>query len=211
MADETSTEPTTETTVSAEPTESTEPESSGETDYQSRFEAQRKVNRDLETKLKNLYEVKDHATQLEEQLAKLQGREKEFEAERQTQAIKDEALKSANQRVLKAEIRAAASGKLADPNDALRFVDLSKFTVGDDGEVDSDAIGSAISELLASKPYLGAKDTQTTGIHITPPSGRRDGEKPTQLTRADLKTMTPAEIVKAQNDGRLEELLHPSN
>ena len=211
MDDETSTEPTTEPIETPEPSASAEPKESGNVDYQTRFEAARKVNRDLEAKLKSLYEVKDHATQLEEQLAKLQGREKEFEAEKQAQAIKDEALKTANQRVLKAEIRAVASGKLADPNDALRFIDLSKFTVGDDGEVDSDAIGSAISELLASKPYLGAKDTQATGVHITPPSGRRDGEKPTQLTRADLRTMTPAEIIKAQNDGRLEDLLHPSN
>jgi membrane-associated HD superfamily phosphohydrolase len=34
-------------------------------------------------------------------------------------------------------------------------------------------------------------------------------KKPTQLTREALKSMTPAEIVKAKNDGRLADLLAP--
>lgn len=66
-----------------------------------------------------------------------------------------EALSKANARVLAAEVRAAAAGKLADPADASRFLDLSEFEVGDDGEVDAKAIAKAIDQLVKEKPYLG--------------------------------------------------------
>jgi hypothetical protein len=66
-----------------------------------------------------------------------------------------EADAKANARVVNAEIRAAATGKLADPSDALRYLDPSKFEVGSDGSVDSAEIAEAIDELLASKSYLG--------------------------------------------------------
>lgn len=66
-----------------------------------------------------------------------------------------EALTKANERVLRAEVKAAAAGKLADPGDAARFLDLSEFTVGDDGDVDSKALGQAIDRLLKERPYLG--------------------------------------------------------
>ena len=59
-------------------------------------------------------------------------------------------------RVLLSEIRVAAAGKLADPNDAVRLLDLTKFTVTDDGTVDTTAITSAIDELVIAKPYLAA-------------------------------------------------------
>jgi membrane protein involved in colicin uptake len=67
----------------------------------------------------------------------------------------NEALTKANERVLKAEVKAAAAGKLTDPADAARFLDLSEFTVGDDGDVDSKALGQAIDRLLKERPYLG--------------------------------------------------------
>lgn len=74
-----------------------------------------------------------------------------------------EALTKANERVLKAEVRAAAAGKLTDPADAARFLDLSDFPVGDDGEVDAKALGQAIDRLLKERPYLGTGAKRTTG------------------------------------------------
>ena len=135
--------------------ESKKPENTGGEDWQSKFEGQRKVNRDLEKKLNEAYAKADKVDELEKQIAALQGKEAEYEAARKEQAVKDEALAAANQRILKAEVRAAASGKLADPADALRYLDLSKFTVTDDGSVDSQAIANSIGELLEQKPYLG--------------------------------------------------------
>ncbi|MCK8670997.1 hypothetical protein M1M07_07680 [Rhodococcus sp. HM1] len=79
------------------------------------------------------------------------------DAAAQQRQIEAEALAKANDRIVRAEVRAAAAGKLADPADAHRFLDLSQFEVGDDGEVDQDEIAEAIDELLNEKPYLAAQ------------------------------------------------------
>ena len=92
-----------------------------------------------------------------EALAKAEGKEKEYAAEQERRKVEQEALSKANQRILKAEIRAQATAKLADPADALLYLDLSSFEVGDDGEVDAQAITAAIDNLIKSKPYLAAQ------------------------------------------------------
>ena len=179
-----------------------------ETDWQSKYEAQRKVNKDLERKLKEAYDKGDKVDELERQVAELQGREAEYEASKKEQSIKDEALSHANQRILKAEIKAAAAGRLNDPSDALRYLDLSDFTVSEDGDVDTQAIGTALDGLVKKKPYLGKAGTLTGPQGIIPPSGTRDGDRGVeQLTRDDLKTMKPDEIVKAKAEGRLDDIL----
>jgi len=68
-----------------------------------------------------------------------------------------EALALANERILRSEIKAAAAGKLADPTDALRLLDLSQFEVDDDGGVDEAEIADAIDDLIKTKPYLSAQ------------------------------------------------------
>lgn len=60
-------------------------------------------------------------------------------------------------RVVKAEVKAAATGRLSDVNDALVFIDPTQFEVDEEGNVDSKAIGKAIDELIKSKPYLAAQ------------------------------------------------------
>lgn len=67
-----------------------------------------------------------------------------------------EILARANSRILRSEVRAAAAGKLADPADAIKFLDLDQFDVGEDGDVDQDEIADAIDELVEKKPYLAA-------------------------------------------------------
>lgn len=66
------------------------------------------------------------------------------------------ATAAANQRVLKSELKALATGKLADPTDAHLYIDLSAFDVNDDGDADSDALTEAIDKLLVSKPHLAS-------------------------------------------------------
>ena len=66
------------------------------------------------------------------------------------------ANKAANLRVLRSELKAIATGKLADPTDAHLYIDLATFDVNDDGEPDSDALAEAIDKLLVSKPHLAA-------------------------------------------------------
>lgn len=81
------------------------------------------------------------------------------ETERRLEEVRAEERKNAlslvNDRIIRAEVRAVAGGKLADPMDAVRLLDLSKFEVDNDGNVDAGKISKAIDELLKAKPYLG--------------------------------------------------------
>jgi hypothetical protein len=80
------------------------------------------------------------------------------EAEKALEAARKEggaeATTKANARILRAEVKALAAGKLADPADAVALLDLTQFSVDDDGEVDAKAIGAALDELVKGKPYL---------------------------------------------------------
>lgn len=81
------------------------------------------------------------------------------DSERKLEEVRAEERKNAlslvNDRIIKAEVRAVAGAKLADPMDAVRLLDLSKFEVDQDGNVDAGKIGKAVDELLKAKPYLG--------------------------------------------------------
>jgi hypothetical protein len=82
------------------------------------------------------------------------------EAEERT---RKEITGTANARLVKASVRVEAATKLADPEDAVRFLNLDEFSVDDDGEVDGKAIASAIDALLKQKPYLAAKGKTPKG------------------------------------------------
>lgn len=117
-----------------------------------------------------------------------------------------EANVKANARILKSEIKAAAAGKLADPSDAFAYLDVSSFEVDENGDVDADEISDAIQDLLTRKPYLAA-----TGRPNFQGSGdggaARKASGPSQLTRQDLRGMSPAAISKAKAEGRLNDVL----
>ncbi len=140
--------------------------------------------------------------------AKAEGREAEHAAEREAQKVRDAALAVANARILKAEIRAAAAGKLTDPADALRFVDASGFAVGEDGEVDSAAVQAAIADLLKERPYLGVKDAR---FQAGADGGARNEQTAGQLSQEDVKRLYAErkydEIEKARAEGRLNSIL----
>jgi len=137
--------------------------------------------------------------------AKAEGKEAEHKAQQDAQKVKDEALSAANTRILKAEVRAAATGQLADPTDALLYIDLSSLEVGDDGEVDSDAIKAAVADLVKKKPYLAAQGGKR--FQGGADGGPRNEARPAQLTRDDLKRMSPKQIEDARKKGQLNDLL----
>lgn len=117
-----------------------------------------------------------------------------------------EATQKANERILRSEIKAAAAGKLTDPADAYKFLDLDQFDVGDGGEIDAEEIADAIEELIKTKPYLAA--ATATRWQGSADGGARNGPTgPQQLTRTDLQGMSPAEIVAAKKAGKLKNLL----
>jgi ribosomal protein L35 len=159
----------------------------------SKWHTERKRRRDLETEL--------------EKLRNGANRDDAPDAETIRQQAEQAATSKANARIVRSEIRAAAAGKLNDPKDALTFLNLDQFEVDENGEVDTDEIADAIDDLLKRKPYLAAataKRFQGTGDGGA--AARKPG-KPKQLTEADLKTMTAEQIVKAQDEGRLNDLL----
>lgn len=174
-------------------------------DWQAKFEAQQKVARDLERKLKSSDDNRAKVAEMEKALAAAQGKEQEFEALQSKRATEQAALAKANERILRSEIKAAAAGRLADPADALKLLDLSGFEVDDDGNVDEDAIAAAVAELVKNKPYLAAQGGKR--FEGAADGGARKEGRPAQLSRDDLKRMSPEDIEKARQDGRLESLL----
>lgn len=112
----------------------------------------------------------------------------------------------ANSRILRSEVKAAATGKLINPKDALTFIDLTQFEVDEDGQVDEDEVADAIDDLLKERPYLGAataKRFQGTGDG----GAARKAGRPKQLTQQDLKTMSAEAIEKAREAGQLDDLM----
>ncbi|MET9050136.1 hypothetical protein ABZW50_03155 [Streptomyces bacillaris] len=146
---------------------------------------------------------RDKRKALEDQLAAAAADDEAATARREAEQA---ALAKANQRIIRAEVRAAAKGVLADPADAYKFLDLDQFEVDENGDLDSEEVTEAISDLIKSKPYLAAataKRFQGTGDG----GAARKAGRPKQLTRADLKSMTPEAIDKAREDGRLDDLM----
>lgn len=126
------------------------------------------------------------------------------------EAIKSEAAREAtakaNARILRSEIKAAAAGKFHDLSDVIPNLDINSFEVDENGDVDADEIAEAIQDLLTRKPHLAAakaKRFQGTGDG----GAARKAAGPSQLTSDDLRGMTPAQIVKAKADGRLNSIL----
>ncbi len=167
-------------------------------DYRAKVAAQRKVNRDLETKLNEAREL----------ITKLQGQKPDTDAP-DAEAIRAEAEKAANakvaERIIRTELRAASTGKLADPNDVIKFLDLSQFALDAEGNVDEEEIGWAIDDLVKRKPYLAAQSQPTQSPSFD--GGPRKESRPDQLSRADLKSMTSDQIEAARLAGRLNDML----
>lgn len=105
------------------------------------------------------------------------------------------AIAKANDRIVRAEIRAAAAGKLADPADALNFLDLTQFEVDADGNIDADQVADAIDDLLKKKPYLAvpaqgeAKRFKGSGDGGAKPN---KPPRPKSLSEAVTKALSPS-------------------
>lgn len=113
----------------------------------------------------------------------LEKRLSEIEAANQTESEKaitaaraegrTEALSVANTRIVKAEIKAAASGVFANPELAVRLIDAAAFDVDEDGNPDTKAIRAEVQRLVDAEPYLaaGAKPAPLPGGGATPSQG----------------------------------------
>jgi hypothetical protein len=111
------------------------------------------------------------------------------------------ALERANARLIQAEIlRAGTEAKALKPEHLHRLIDTESVTVADDGRVTG--VQEAVEAFLEANPeYVGK------GRVADPVDQGARGSTPAQLTREDLKNMTPEQINEARLAGRTDKLL----
>lgn len=105
------------------------------------------------------------------------------------------------------KIEAKASRLFADPDDAAVLLMRERGAADflDDGSIDVEAIQEALTDLLERKPYLAAQGGRR--FQGSGDGGTRKESGPRQLSRDDLKTMSPEAIVQAKAEGRLVDVL----
>ncbi|HEY4753321.1 MAG TPA: hypothetical protein VIH37_08555 [Candidatus Limnocylindrales bacterium] len=168
-----------------------------------RIAAAAKVNGDLETKLNG---ARDELAALKAENARLSGKEAEFQAAQESARVQSEATAKANERVVRRAIREHAATRMSDPADALLYLDVSKYPVDENGDVDDAAIKAAVEDLVKSKPYLAAQGG-TPGTVFTSPTSAREGQSEGQWTEAQLAAATPEQITAALAKGLLKDVL----
>lgn len=191
---------TTETDDTTTDVEETEEQAEDPTEgLRKALAAERKLRKEKERELRTVVQ--------ERETANLGPDEKALaEARREAAA---EATSAANKRILRTELRAIAKGRLADPADALLYLDPDEF-VGDDGEPDTEAIEEAISDLLTKRPYLGV-DTGEKFRGGVDQGAKGKQAKASQLSKAEIEKLSPAELMKAYQEGRVDQLIGRTN
>ena len=170
------------------------------------LDAERKARRDAEALAKRQADELD-------KLRTSQLDENERAIKEARDAGRTEALTSVNRKLVEAEARAAAAGKLANPALAARLLDLDQFVPSDGSDIDGDAIAAAIDELVKAEPYLGVQE-QTTPPPATPPPpagtvtpGAQSGSpatfKRSQLRDPQFYAANKDAILKAASEGRI--------
>jgi hypothetical protein len=106
-----------------------------------------------------------------------------------------EAAKTYGSKLAAAELKAAASAKGVDLSSISKYLKADMF-VGEDGEVDDNAIKAAVADFAKSMPSAKRNGADFDG-----------GNGAGRITREQLASMTPADIAKAQREGRLSHLM----
>jgi hypothetical protein len=94
---------------------------------------------------------------------------------------REQALAEAGTKLLEAQVRAAAAGKLRDPDDAVRYLDLRELVELDEDERE---LGKRIDKLVEAKPYLGADNGERPRVGARS-QGARTAPGGTKQTDAD--------------------------
>ncbi|MEO6604260.1 MAG: hypothetical protein ABIN55_01480 [Aeromicrobium sp.] len=175
-------------------------------DLEAQLAAQRRINKQLERRTKkDLARIKELETTGDSKSTKSGDDAPDVEKIRE-EARAEARAEGQKERVTdKIEVRAAKA--FADADDAvailLRTHDVEDFLDGD--KIDVEAIQEALDDLLENKPHLAAQGGKR--FQGKADGGKRKADRPDQLTRDDLKRMSPSAIVKAKADGRLADLL----
>lgn len=148
-------------------------------------------------------DLKTKASQFDElQDAQKSELERERERAAQAESARAEAEKRARDALTRSAILAAAAGKVVDPDAAVRLIDVDAL-VFDDAGLPTNA-GDLVAQLVESKPYLAAEPKVPAAEKPADQGGHGSNGA---ITREDLKSMSPEEIVQAKAEGRLNHLL----
>lgn len=185
-AEETVTEEETEETTTTEEVEETEAETAEETkpDYEALAKKHEGRAKHSFTKVK----------ELEAKLKKLEDADKSEQDKALDKAREDaktEVASAYQKRLLRAEVKALAAGKFADPEDAQDLLKLKDEDVFDeDGDVKTDVVETALKDLLERKPHLAAGGNSGAG---DPDRGKGKGAAST------LEEMSVEDHIKRQS------------
>lgn len=207
MADEVTTEPTPDA-----PADEVEPDAPQDSVDEPLGEPGKRAL-DAEREARKAAEKRASAIEAElTQLREAQMTEQERAVAEARRAGESDATAKVLERLFSAEVRAAAASKVtdpdlfADPAVAMRLLGIDAVPTDEAGDINRAAIAQSIDALIEAKPYLAAKASATR------PTGEADGGArgagtPGQLTREDLRSMSPEQIVQAKADGLLNDLL----
>jgi hypothetical protein len=194
------TEPATgdDPTTPADPAPETPPADPG-TDWQAEAEKWKKLSRHNEER------AKANATAAEEleRIRREQLPDQERQLEEAIATARAEAAAEFGSKLAAAELRAALAGRSVDVDGLLEGVDPARF-VDADGNPDRDRITSWADRIAPPADPNAPPSIPDTGGGAAPVNG-----KP-QLTRQDLKNMTPEQIDAARKSGELNHLLSGS-
>lgn len=150
-------------------------------------------------------EADKRAKAFEQQLADKDKPADELAIEQARREARAEAQKSSDERYVKSELKAALTGKVANPAKVLQLINISDISVDADGEADADAIQTAIADLFADFPELAVKQARFQGGADQGIKGK--SAELSQLTQSDIERMTPEQVVEARKAGRLNKLM----
>lgn len=173
MADDTTTtEPVDDVEVAGDPPP---PEELGDAGKKALAE-ERQARKEAERQLKELTSKASRADELEAELVKLREDAMSDQEKALDQARKEafeqgrtEALAPVNERLFRAEVKAASAGKivdtdlLSDPLVAQRILGLDDIPFTSDGDIDTAAVTAAVDAMLEARPHLAVSATRTPG------------------------------------------------
>ncbi|MFI0262086.1 hypothetical protein ACH4OW_23950 [Streptomyces sp. NPDC017056] len=100
------------------------------------------------------------------------------------EALRAEIRDEFTAQLVRAELRAAAAGRLRDPADALALVDAAALA-GKGGDIDTAAVVAAVDQLVKDKPYLAAETSAAPAWGDVGAGPREDAGEPEPATPLD--------------------------
>lgn len=151
-------------------------------------------------------QLKAELESLRQQIADKDKSPDEQAIEQAKREARTEAEAAFNSRLVRAELKAALTGKVADTALALKVIDTSVIDLDANGDVDPQSVTDAIEALLTQYPALAPAAGQKFG-GTADQGAKGKGVKPPQLTREQLKSMSPEQILEAEKNGQLSSLI----